>query len=125
MTISLVGLMFTAIKGRCCDMKGLMNHIRDEKCCFSLLILIIASIYTHMTSQECPSNHTHESSIARSACLIGLINFIAMWTFTILLLLLSIADCLDCFPSKKQDKSIESKLIGYFPPERDDEIIYK
>ena len=85
-----------------------------------------------MTLQEikpipdsCPSNYPYKSSITHVACLVRLINFITMWTFTSLLLILSIAECFDCFPRKEQDNITENRLSSFFPPDRDDDIYIK
>ncbi|GBB90151.1 hypothetical protein RclHR1_01700014 [Rhizophagus clarus] len=125
----LVGLIFTAVKNLCCNMGELMSHIREQLCCLPFLILIIASIYTHMTSQDiapipssCPSNYPYKLSITRVTCIIRLINLITMWTFISLLLILTIVDCFGYFPSKEKGKTIESRLSDFFPPERDDDI---
>ncbi|GES91869.1 hypothetical protein GLOIN_2v1553582 [Rhizophagus clarus] len=124
-----LGLIFTAVKNLCCNMGELMSHIREQLCCLPFLILIIASIYTHMTSQDiapipssCPSNYPYKLSITRVTCIIRLINLITMWTFISLLLILTIVDCFGYFPSKEKGKTIESRLSDFFPPERDDDI---
>ena len=73
-----------------------------------------------MTKDECSSNY--KFSITRVACLIRLINLMAMWIFASLLIILNVADCFDCFPPKEPHKTI---LEEFFPPERDDETINK
>ncbi|RIA85655.1 hypothetical protein C1645_781386 [Glomus cerebriforme] len=124
-----LGLLFSAIRNRCCNMKGLLNYIREQLFCIPFLILIVSIIYTQMTSHEikpipdsCPSSYPYKLSITRTACIIRLINFIIMWTFTSLLVILSIVDCFGYFPRKEKDKTIDTRLSGFFPPDRDDEM---
>ncbi|RGB38611.1 hypothetical protein C1646_526774 [Rhizophagus diaphanus] len=130
MTIFPIGLIATALKNLCCNMGGLMSHLKEQLCCLPFLILIIASIYTHLTSQDmtpipstCPSNYPYKLSLTRVACFIRLINLIIMWTFTTLLFILTIVDCFGYFPTNRgRDNTIESRLSDFFPPDRDDDI---
>jgi hypothetical protein len=57
------------------------------------------------------------------ACFIRLINLIVMWTFTSLLLILTLVDCFGYFPRKARDDSVGSGLSGFFPPDRDDDDV--
>ncbi|CAB4382537.1 uncharacterized protein OCT59_007988 [Rhizophagus irregularis] len=131
MTIFPIGLIATALKNLCCNMGGLMSHLKEQLCCLPFLILIIASIYTHLTSQDmtpipstCPSNYPYKLSLTRVACFIRLINLIIMWTFTTLLFILTIVDCFGYFPTNNRgrDNTIQSRLSDFFPPDRDDDI---